>query len=438
MSQEENTHVPGEEYDDLSELDGIGERYAAALAEAGIKSFSDLIKYTPKTLSETLKERANVRISEKRIDTENWIGQARQALGRKKLPVVGLPASDEKVKDTEDKWTERGMFQITFESRKLNGEEVLQTRVYDDRSGDETALSGIDPDAWVNWILERTGLHVMTPKAQNEIQSEGAAAQTINEQLQSERDALKLSLSAAQAEAEKTQTRIVALEQELAAARAEVAEARAAAESKARSLDSVTQQAQAQLDAAFRALAAAQAGSRPSAAVEARGQAINATIQTQKSPPIAWVAQQNHTPKKPPISVPVAPKPDLQIKIQNVTVEDKDSPQPREGRISFVIEGNGALLATRLMSSCIIEVRGVDQQGSSSTVLARIEEQLSPDKLQYDVPFTLQVPRPGTFKLHTNLRLKSAGGVVVTAGHEGRTIVQQSVIAPSSSGANGT
>lgn len=60
--------------DDLTLIDGIGERYANALAEIGITSFAALAAQDPVELS----RRMESRVSAERIRRDDWIGQARQ------------------------------------------------------------------------------------------------------------------------------------------------------------------------------------------------------------------------------------------------------------------------------------------------------------------------------------------------------------------------
>jgi hypothetical protein len=60
--------------DDLTLIDGIGERYARALNELGITSFAQLARQDPAELS----QRMNSRVSAERIRNQDWIGQARQ------------------------------------------------------------------------------------------------------------------------------------------------------------------------------------------------------------------------------------------------------------------------------------------------------------------------------------------------------------------------
>ena len=430
MSQNENAAmVPDEEHDNLAELDGIGERYSAGLAKAGVNSFNDLVKYTPKTLSEALKERAGLKISEKRIDSQNWIGQARQALGRKKLPAVRMPPPKPTPEKPEE-WKERGTFTVSFESRMIKGEEVWQTLVYDDEpSGEELPLPGISIDTWANRILDKAGLQALAQEAQTEPNRQTDTTHTEIERLKQELDALNLSLSAAQDEAAQAKARAEKLEnalqnvrQELETARTEATKAKAEAKTSTEAIESVKQQAQAQIDAAFQAAAAAQGMHRSREAAETANQ--NSQVVTPSGQRLA--------PEELKETTTSARRPTLQVRIQNVMVEDNDS-----GKISFVIEGNQALMVTRLKPDCVIEIRGVNPHGNASTLLAKIATALAPNQLVYEVPFMLRIPRPGAYDLFTTLRLTTVVGLI-TAAHRGGTIVQPSSAPSTSAQATGS
>jgi hypothetical protein len=67
--------------DDLTQINDIGPRFAAALRAVGITRFGQLAAQTPETLAELLTPHVTVR--PQRIHDKNWIGQAAQkAAGR--------------------------------------------------------------------------------------------------------------------------------------------------------------------------------------------------------------------------------------------------------------------------------------------------------------------------------------------------------------------
>ena len=64
--------------DDLTMIEGIGQAYARALNEIGIRSFSELAETSPSELSKRLEHR----VSAARIRNQDWVGQARQLSSR--------------------------------------------------------------------------------------------------------------------------------------------------------------------------------------------------------------------------------------------------------------------------------------------------------------------------------------------------------------------
>jgi hypothetical protein len=67
--------------DDLTQINDIGPRFAAALRAVGITRFDQLAAQTPEALAELLTPHITVR--SQRIHDKNWIGQAAQkAAGR--------------------------------------------------------------------------------------------------------------------------------------------------------------------------------------------------------------------------------------------------------------------------------------------------------------------------------------------------------------------
>jgi len=72
----EDTPAQTTTQDDLTEIKGIGARFAEALQAAGINSFEQLAEQTPERLAELLSN--HVTIQPDRIRKNDWIGQAAQ------------------------------------------------------------------------------------------------------------------------------------------------------------------------------------------------------------------------------------------------------------------------------------------------------------------------------------------------------------------------
>ena len=74
MNANENTATLSEgHFDDLESISGIGPTFARALNQIGINQFADLTRYSPQQLANALAERANVKVSADRIETNDWV-----------------------------------------------------------------------------------------------------------------------------------------------------------------------------------------------------------------------------------------------------------------------------------------------------------------------------------------------------------------------------
>jgi hypothetical protein len=167
MNNEEEAIRPDTEaHDELEAIHGIGPTFAQALHKVGIHHYADLSNYTPEKLSLLLSQEAGVKAPAERIETKDWIGQARQ-LAAKTTAVSGnsdhahnsnSPAATEA---PPPKRRQHAGFSIFFDyTLAESGEREWQTRVYHEESGTDTALPGLETQQWVKVILEKAALPV--------------------------------------------------------------------------------------------------------------------------------------------------------------------------------------------------------------------------------------------------------------------------------------
>ncbi|HIK57039.1 MAG TPA: DUF4332 domain-containing protein [Synechococcales cyanobacterium M55_K2018_004] len=166
-----------DETDDLELIDGIGTATAEALYEAGIRLFSDLAQHTPQSLSRLLHEQTDLRVSPRRIETEDWIGQAQELaeqveaqegalveepLSEETLEAVSPEVAPELAK-TPPQWQQHASFSVTFDTRPgETGETLWQTRVVHQETHGQAQLAGISTLPWVSWILTQARLPLAT------------------------------------------------------------------------------------------------------------------------------------------------------------------------------------------------------------------------------------------------------------------------------------
>ena len=85
MAVDENAvSSAGNVQDNLETITGIGPRTAEALSHIGIHRLEELAESTPDGLAKALFDGVGLRISPKRIEAMNWIGQARRRLAERK------------------------------------------------------------------------------------------------------------------------------------------------------------------------------------------------------------------------------------------------------------------------------------------------------------------------------------------------------------------
>lgn len=152
--------------DDLKTINGIGSKWADALHRTGVRRFEDLAQYTPHSLAKALLDQAGVKVPPERIEAKQWIGQARELAqhanpGRTPANEETEAAGNPRQTAPKRKWKQHAAFSVFFDYEiDEHGERIWQTRVYDNESGIEEPLPGIESTPWVNWILERAKLPV--------------------------------------------------------------------------------------------------------------------------------------------------------------------------------------------------------------------------------------------------------------------------------------
>ena len=147
--------------DNLGIIKGIGPKFAEALSQIGIRRFADLTDYTPDTLSEALLNRASVKVSPERIESNNWIGQARELAEAAKEELPPPEPESTTANKPDETWHEHAYFSLKFEYMSdEDGQKTWQTHIYREQDGgEEVEFPGIDdPPTWVKWILDRANL----------------------------------------------------------------------------------------------------------------------------------------------------------------------------------------------------------------------------------------------------------------------------------------
>ena len=146
---------------DLSDaIEGLGDKTAKALPRLGIGSCAELARYltehTAEELSESLAEQG-VTIGAKKIENENWLGQARKQAGLANSEPANPKrnaAMAEEGKNTPNppiKPPDEVPFTVTFKRKK----DKWTVTTYDERNPDPEPEWTTEPTEWANWILQQ-------------------------------------------------------------------------------------------------------------------------------------------------------------------------------------------------------------------------------------------------------------------------------------------
>ncbi len=166
MNASENIATLSEsQYDDLESISGIGPTFARALNQIGINQFSDLTRYSPQQLSIALANQANVKVSADRIETNDWIGQAKM-LSQSAIEKVVRPSKSDNAKPVaksaprvgsrEKNRHQHAGFSLFFDYLvPEEGSKVWQTYLYHEESGEEAKLDGTETAVWAEWIVKQ-------------------------------------------------------------------------------------------------------------------------------------------------------------------------------------------------------------------------------------------------------------------------------------------
>jgi hypothetical protein len=152
--------VANDDADDLGRIEGVEPWIAELLRKCGVGHFSALASLSPDSLAATLRERAFVELTTERIEHEDWLGQARDLSGAADLlaePGAAQPGAGRAAEGTGETGRQQAAgFSLFFDAvRDGEGNEVWQTRVYHEESGQEVILPGTEAGPWASWILSR-------------------------------------------------------------------------------------------------------------------------------------------------------------------------------------------------------------------------------------------------------------------------------------------
>jgi hypothetical protein len=149
----------------LRDIDGIGPTIAKTLPKLGISNCAELAQYlaqhTAEELSELLAKR-NVKIAAKKIENEDWLGQARERAAQASMEPATLRRGSKAAEEGEEipnhpvNRLDEVRFGVIFKREK----DRWTVTTYDERRNGPEKVWGIEPTEWANWILRQMRPHI--------------------------------------------------------------------------------------------------------------------------------------------------------------------------------------------------------------------------------------------------------------------------------------
>jgi len=137
------------EYDDLTQIKGIGEVTQQWLRETfAVRTYSDLARVPSTAIEERLKAGGKITARSK---IHQWLTQARQLADR-----AGAPAPPPEA-PKQDEWKTFSTFVVMFEERQVGDATQFQTKAHHMEADKTEAWPGIVQDDLIQWITAQLG-----------------------------------------------------------------------------------------------------------------------------------------------------------------------------------------------------------------------------------------------------------------------------------------
>jgi len=170
--------------DDLQQIKGIGQAIAQAMNSVGINRYADLASFTPESLADLLQIEIPS-VSPKRIEHDDWIGQAKTLAQSANTEREPTKEEEEVTKEPEEgapvspRWHQHAGFSVFFDYQiDDHGAHVWQTRAYHDETDIETSFPGVAPAPWVNWVIKQAELTTEPTQTETQIPPEPKLGET--------------------------------------------------------------------------------------------------------------------------------------------------------------------------------------------------------------------------------------------------------------------
>ena len=161
---------PSSDANGLQQIKGIGQSIAQALNSLGVHTYADLTRYTPERLADPLRARIPS-ISAKRIERDDWLGQARALARQEHETEPSQPETDDQPtppaagrkknagQASPQRWREIADFFFSLGyAIDPDEEEHLRTKAHHSQSDKSVEWDGVATDQLINWMLDQADL----------------------------------------------------------------------------------------------------------------------------------------------------------------------------------------------------------------------------------------------------------------------------------------
>ena len=160
MTKPAGKKIPDTNYDDLTQIKGIGEVTQQWLRDTfAVRTYRDLTRVSPADIEERLKAEGKITARSK---INKWLAQARTLAGSVDLP------TDSAIADQET-WKTFSTFVVMFEEQQAQGKIRFQTKAHHMEADHTQAWPDIVHAELVQWMLAQLGprgLQALMPKTQ--------------------------------------------------------------------------------------------------------------------------------------------------------------------------------------------------------------------------------------------------------------------------------
>jgi hypothetical protein len=155
MTKPAGKKKPDTNYDDLTQIKGIGEVTQQWLRDTfAVRTYHDLMRISPTDIEDRLKAEGKITARSK---IDGWLVQARALAGSVEPPTGAKGPA----KAQQETWKTFSTFVVMFEEQQVQGEIRFQTKAHHMEADNTQAWPGITQTELIEWMLAQLGSKAM-------------------------------------------------------------------------------------------------------------------------------------------------------------------------------------------------------------------------------------------------------------------------------------